>query len=782
MKKIVHELHRRTLWQVLGIYLAGSWLVLQIVDILSDNMGLPDWVFPFALVLLLLGLPVVLATAFVQEGMPGQGGGRPARAEAPGPGEFATSSRPSSARRETERKAQATATATAQSSRRLFTWRNALTGGGLAFLLLAVVTGGFMFLRSQGIGPAGTLVAKGVIDERSPILIADFRSDDEPGLARMVTEAFKVDFSQTRIVRPVEASRVAQALQRMELDPAQELTEQLARQVARRDGIPVVVGGTVGRVGGGYVLTARIVAAGDGTVLASERETASDSTKILGAIDALSGGLRTRIGESFSGVRADAPLERVTTASLPALELYSRAIQVIEYEADPESGVRLLKQALEEDPSFASAWRKLGVVLGNMGGSAAEREGAMTKAYELRERLTPRERYLAEAAYARNVQGDRQRAIAAYERMLDMDPDDDWALNNVAILHAEEGDDQRSLKLMERSVALDSSSVSLGNLAWHRLAVGDLEGADSAVALLARKFPEDRRVVDGPAVLALHREDFVGAERHFRAALSETQGVNQLVAIAGLAAVVRAQGRLDEAEALRQRGARAADALGFPGTFYGPLFERFWADFLIRGDTAAARRSLAELESEAHFEALDELDRPYSGLASANAMMGDTADARRFLDRFRQSRPDAGPLRFRDDEARLRADFAMAEGRNDEAIEAYHEVRRLNGAGCQCAFYPVGLAHERAGHPDSAIAYYERAIDLHGPDRLFDRSWDLGPALERIARIHDEQGRLDEAAAYYSRFADLWADADEDLQPRVAAARTRAEEIVRARG
>jgi tetratricopeptide (TPR) repeat protein len=639
-----------------------------------------------------------------------------------------------------------------------------------------------MFLRSQGIGPAGTLVAKGVIDERSPILIADFHSDDEPGLARMVTEAFKVDFSQTRIVRPVEASRVAQALQRMELDPAQDLTEQLARQVARRDGIPAVVSGTVGRVGGGYVLTARIVAAGDGTVLASERETASDSTKILGAIDALSGGLRTRIGESFSGVRADAPLESVTTASLPALELYSRAIQVIEYEADPEAGVRLLKQALEEDPSFASAWRKLGAVLGNMGGSAAEREGALTKAYELRERLTPRERYLAEAAYARDVQGDRQRAIAAYERMLDMDPDDDWALNNVAILHGEEGDDQRSLELMERSVALDTSSISLGNLAWHRVAVGDLEGADSAVALLTRKFPEDRRVIDGPAVLALHREDFVGAERHLRAALAETEGVNQLTAIGALASVVRAQGRLAEAEAIRQRGARAAAALGFPGTFYGPLFERFWADFWIRGDTVAARRSLAELESERHFETLDELDRPYSGLANANAWMVDAGDTRRFMDRFRQSRPDAGPLRFREDEVGLRATVALAEGRYDEAIEAYHELRRLAGAGCQCALFPLGLAHERAGRPDSAIAYYEQAIDVHGPERLFNRSWDLGPALERIALLHDGQGHLDEAAAYYSRLADLWADADEDLQPRVAAARARAEEIVRARG
>ena len=69
----------RTLIQVLGIYAAGSWLVLQVVDVLTDNMGLPDWVFPFAVVLLLIGLPIILATAVVQHRTAGSGvsGGEP---------------------------------------------------------------------------------------------------------------------------------------------------------------------------------------------------------------------------------------------------------------------------------------------------------------------------------------------------------------------------------------------------------------------------------------------------------------------------------------------------------------------------------------------------------------------------------------------------------------------------------------------------------------------------------------------------------------------------------
>ena len=69
MKKLIHEAHRRSLWQVLGIYLAGSWIALQVVAQLADSVGFPDWVEPFALVLLVIGLPIVMATAFVQEGV-----------------------------------------------------------------------------------------------------------------------------------------------------------------------------------------------------------------------------------------------------------------------------------------------------------------------------------------------------------------------------------------------------------------------------------------------------------------------------------------------------------------------------------------------------------------------------------------------------------------------------------------------------------------------------------------------------------------------------------------
>ncbi len=69
LKQLIHEIHRRSLWQVLGIYIFGGWVVLQVVDTVTSVMQLPDWAPTIAALLLLVGLPIVMATAFVQEGI-----------------------------------------------------------------------------------------------------------------------------------------------------------------------------------------------------------------------------------------------------------------------------------------------------------------------------------------------------------------------------------------------------------------------------------------------------------------------------------------------------------------------------------------------------------------------------------------------------------------------------------------------------------------------------------------------------------------------------------------
>ena len=119
---ILQEIHRRSLWQVLGVYLVGSWLILQGVDTLAGALGLPNWAPTLAMFLLIIGLPIVLVTAFVQEG------GRGAMAAGPIGDPAAEGSRADDTRH------------------RLFTWRHAVVGGLAAFSLWGIVAAGWILL------------------------------------------------------------------------------------------------------------------------------------------------------------------------------------------------------------------------------------------------------------------------------------------------------------------------------------------------------------------------------------------------------------------------------------------------------------------------------------------------------------------------------------------------------------------------------------------------------------------------------------------------------------
>ena len=108
LKRLIHETNHRSLWQVLGIYLVASWAVLQVVDTLGGVLNLPDSFPSVALAFLVVGLPLVLATAFVQEGGPG---GHSGGVEVAGPN------------------------APPSGTSGLFTWRKTFGGGVVAFAL-----------------------------------------------------------------------------------------------------------------------------------------------------------------------------------------------------------------------------------------------------------------------------------------------------------------------------------------------------------------------------------------------------------------------------------------------------------------------------------------------------------------------------------------------------------------------------------------------------------------------------------------------------------------------
>jgi tetratricopeptide (TPR) repeat protein len=744
----------RSLLQILGLYAAGSWLVLQVVDVLKENMGLPDWVFPFAFILLLIGLPIILTTAAVQKRM----------SETPVSGVADT--------------VQAAEPKSSDDVRRVFTWRNALLGGGLAFVMLAILTGGFMYMRNAGIGPVGSLVASGLLDDRAPIVIAEFESQDA-SIGAAATEALRIDLAQSDIVEVVEPSALVDALARMARDPSDPLTFDVAREVAVREGYPAVISGEIQAVGNGYTLSARIVDAGSGQTLASHRESARDADAIIPAIDRLSSKMRERIGESYSDLRADAPLDQVTTASLEALEKYTEAIAVFDRGGDSDLMNDLLEESVAIDPGFAMAWRKLGLTRDTNGG----RIEAMETAYEGRARLTERERLLTEAAYHERVRRDYQSAINAYERLIEMDPNDTWALNNLGVVYDQDlGQVDVAYDYYRRAFERDSTTAAhLRNLARTEINLGLYDEAEAHLVTASERFPTDDVVVRLWVSLAASRQDFEAvAEAAERFGDLPSDPANDMARLSILSDVALVEGRLTEAERLAEESARAHDRAGRPNPRRSMLSGLVWVDAAVRRDEAAARARLEELLREEPLEADEPVNRNYIGAAFQWARLGDRERAKALLAEFEAE----VPAEYRTDVDNayhgIEGLLLMHEGRFQEAIDTFR--LREQRSCVLCEFMPVAIAFDSLGMRDSALAYYEGYVEADWHARLFWDDVTLAPTLERLGQLHDEAGDSEQATIYYARFVELWNEADPELQPRVEAARARLAEILRERG
>src|SRR2546430_1104319 len=206
---------------------------------------------------------------------------------------------------------------------------------------------------------------------------------------------------------------VSQALGRMGRNAAAPLDAAVARELAEREGAKAVVQGQIDPLGRGYVLSAELVSATDGTALVSLRENAKDDGAIIDAVDRLSKRLRERIGESLKSIRASEPLEQVTTSSLAALRKYSQALRANDAGAT-DRAVTLLGEAIALDTTFAMAHRKLAVRLNKTRGGPSRIAEAATQAFRHRDRLTPLERYLAEAFYYYQAEFDRAKVESAY--------------------------------------------------------------------------------------------------------------------------------------------------------------------------------------------------------------------------------------------------------------------------------------------------------------------------------------------------------------------------------
>ncbi|MGE5231269.1 MAG: protein kinase domain-containing protein [Deltaproteobacteria bacterium] len=643
-----------------------------------------------------------------------------------------------------------------------------------AAAMIAGLGAGALLLRVAGILPGRSLVERGMLKDREPILVAEFRSPPaDSALGGAVTEAFRIDLEQSPKLTVVQPEYVQQVLARMQRDPRARLEPDLAREVAIRDGIKAFVAGEVVHAGTGFVISARLIATRSGDALVALRENAADSTRILAAIDRLSRGMRERIGGSLGTVQAGERLEDVTTPSLEALRKYSLALGA-NREGDTERSIALLRDAVELDTGFAMAYRKLGVVISNTGGRRSEQIRAFTEAYDHRDRLTDRERYLTQAAYETYVTGDRDRAITAYRSLLDFYPNDPYALNNLSIALMDLRDYRRAADLSRRAIAASPNDAMFYlNLIGAQVGLGQVDSAEATLDLMRSKTRGDPYVAMVDVAFLSAR----GAYDSAAAVVGRVQDARRdspnwrTTTSAALATLATAQGRLTQADAYLQAAVRSSEAERLPERALLYEVGRAGLDLWYRGQPERARRKADAALQRWPLARLDPADRPYLELAIFWAEAGRPDRARALMAEYDRLAPEgmkraAATLRH----AAL-GSIALAERRPAAAVS---EFRLQDQGDCEvCALGDLGRAYDNAGQADSAIAVYERYTGKPYVYRMFpDAIW-LGRTYYRLAELYEERGERAKAAENYTKLVQLWQGADPELRTKVLDAKAR---------
>ena len=325
-------------------------------------------------------------------------------------------------------------------------------------------------------------------EAREWVLVSAF--ENRSGQAQLdgtIEYALERELSNSRYVNVVPRERIGDALRLMRKPPDTRVDSAVGREICLRDGeIRALITGRIEKAGPKYLLTAELIDPAHGTPVASDTEEAAGDAQILPAARRISDRVRTMLGEDVPVTRGeDGTLEKVTTPSLSALRLYSQADALIKTGGDA-AAEELLRQAVAEDPEFASAHLLLGYSIYNQGRPTAEYLPEMEKAFLLSERTTERERYFIRGSYYFSS-GQKEKGIAALEALLSIYPDHFWALNNLSINYPFLGREKDGARMAVRLANLRPKDFGANSTAAWDLARLDTEPDPALTTLYVRR-------------------------------------------------------------------------------------------------------------------------------------------------------------------------------------------------------------------------------------------------------------------------------------------------------
>ena len=631
------------------------------------------------------------------------------------------------------------------------------TGGKLwklivpaAVIIVALVAGGLYWRSRSTASPA----AATPLSQKDTVVLADF--DNKTGDAVFddaLKQALAVQLGQSPFINILSDRRVNETLGLMGRQSGTHISAEVARELCTRTGSKAMVLGSISNLGSQYVLGLDAVGCSTGDLLAKEQEEAAGKQDVLKALGKAATSLRTKLGESLATVQKfDVPVE-ATTPSLEALKAYSIGITTSRTKGDAEA-IPFMKRALELDPNFAMAYVAIAIEYSNLGRASLAANNAR-KAYELRDRVSERERYRISAFYFQYVTGEVEKATEAYELWEKSYPLDMVPHANLSVVYSALGQYDKAVTETEIQQRFEATIVGYGNLAGLYINVNRLKDAARTLKEAQAKNFDGLVIRQDYYALAFLSGDTAEMERQVAWGAGRPGEEDQLL---NTHADTQAYyGRLEKARDLARRASDSAVRSDAKET--GAQWLAFQA---LReaelGNVAAARQEVTRALALAPGRDVKVI------AALALARTGETSQSKSLVEALQKSDPTNTYFKVYWFPV-IEASTALAQRAPDRAVIALEPALpyELGGPPPGIAMYPPyvrGLAYLAQKNGPAAAAEFQKFLDHTGIIQNFV----LGSLAHlQLGRAYVVSGDTAKAKVAYQDFLNLWKDADPDI-------------------
>jgi eukaryotic-like serine/threonine-protein kinase len=604
---------------------------------------------------------------------------------------------------------------------------------------------------------------------KDTVVLADFsNSTGDAIFDDTLKTALGVALNQSPFLNVLSESKVAETLQEMTRPAETKLTPDVARELCLRTGSQAYIAGSIGSLGSEYVLGLKAVNCRTGEVLGQQQVTVQSKEKVLDVLGDAVSKLRESLGESLATVqRFDVPMEQATTPSLEALKAYSLG-QKADREKGPGAALPYNQRAIELDPNFAMGYLAVGGEYFSLAEPARASE-YLTKAFQLRDHASEREKLQLTANYYLNVTGELSKAAQAYQEVIESYPKNQSAYLNLGVVYAEQGEYQKSVELTQQELQLSSDNVApYDNLANAYIALQRFDDARRIIHEGQAKKLDDYLTHSAIYALAFIASDspaMADQQQWFMGKPEENYG---------LALASDTEGYAGHDGKARELAQRATDsAIRADSKENGAIWQENNAlREAAYGDIADARKGIEDGLK------LAPASQGVQGEAALGfAMIGDTSRAESMAKDLNARYPLDTQMQSLWLPA-IQAQVALTRKNPPEALKALQaasgiemgQITFVSNMSCLYDVYLRGEAYLAAGQFTQSTAEFQKIIDHSG---IVWNCWTGALAHLGVARANAQQSRNSQGAdsdaarvralAAYKDFLALWKDADAEL-------------------